>query len=82
MADETYYHKCPAFEKQEEGRFGSAVKTISTQRLGTYENGPDWWWMDNGEYATGPIHYCPFCGGDLALICYRMRRGETGYNKG
>ena len=57
------WHKCPPFDKAMAEYFGPfygpAVTDIQL-RLDTKQ-----WWMHNGEYATGPIHYCPFCGEDL-----------------
>lgn len=52
-------HDCPRFREAREGLYGAAVTDINY-------NADEQWVMENGEYATHPIYYCPFCGIELA----------------
>lgn len=47
-------HECDGLANAESAMYGPAVDTIELDGNG--------WWMNNGEYATGPIMFCPFCG--------------------
>lgn len=52
-------HSCPKFKSARADCYGPAVDQI------VYDEKDQEWWMDNGEYATGPIFSCPFCGEKL-----------------
>ena len=54
--DEILSHSCAKFKLAKCASYGIAVDSIE------YWEDRKEWWMDNGEYATGPIFYCPFCG--------------------
>jgi hypothetical protein len=60
-------HKCVAMKLAREGLWGSAVTDIRTTipqdfQDPAHDGTVDVWCMENGEYATYPIYYCPFCG--------------------
>jgi hypothetical protein len=60
-------HRCQQLEDKVPVYYGPAVTHIyyGVER-DMYEemSGPDIeaWWMGNGEYGSGPIVACPFCG--------------------
>ena len=61
-------HKCSGFEEAGEGLWGSAISDICFNPVWYKDMFEVGWWMDNGEYATGPIYYCPFCGIELVKL--------------
>ena len=55
-------HKCEQLATTKVVGYGPAVTDIWYS-----DEDPAGWYMDNGEYSSGPIVCCPFCGVRLAF---------------
>jgi len=58
-------HKCENFKKAYKAAYGHAVTEIYFF--------DKTWRMGNGEYDTGPISHCPFCGEKLREIKSKLK---------